>query len=491
MPVDPARIERMLNPRSIVVVGDKGPNFQWTGAQHEFTGEVWSVQLDPREIEGLEERGITNFLSMDDVPGEIDLVICAVPRPISPMIVGAAIKRGVGGMSMFTSGFAETGEPEGIELQDRIVKMALDDGMPIVGPNCLGIYNRRLGVKFGPGQQQGEGGTVSVVSQSGTHAGGLTMGLQNAGVKVSRTVSIGNAVVMNECDYLEYLLDDEHTEVIAMYLEGTRDGRRFFDLLRRARGRKPVVIWRGGLTRAGERAVHSHTGSLAASSEVWAGLLRQTGAIAVRSLDEVVDTVAALVQTNPTSKRNLALIAMTGGHSVAICDQFERAGFEVPELSQRSYDRLAEFFTVIGGSYRNPFDATWTLGTTDEASENLKQLFEILSDEPATNGGMAIELRTFGYDDNPQRLETTLDLLDDYRERTGQPVIALMLAGGGLGGPGGFGGPGGPGGGDAAEAAEKARKLVADHGMAYFPSFQRGAEALGRVVDYYAALEDE
>ncbi len=478
MPVDPQRVERMLNPRTIVVVGDKGPNFQWTGSQHEFTGDLWSVQLDPKEIEGLEERGITNFLSLDEVPGDIDLVICAVPRPITPLIVGAAIKRGVGGMSMFTSGFAETDEPEGIALQERIGQMALDAGMPIVGPNCLGIYNRRLGVKFVQAQEQGEGGNVSVISQSGTYAGGLTMGLQNAGVKVSRTVSIGNAVVMNECDYLEYLLDDEHTEVIAMYLEGTKDARRFFDLMRRARGRKPVVIWRGGLTRAGERAVHSHTGSLAASSEVWGGVLRQTGAIAVSSADEVVDTVAALVQTTPTSKRNLALIAMTGGHSVAICDQFERAGFEVPELSQRSYDRLGEFFTVIGGSYRNPFDATWTLGTTDEASDNLKRLFEILVDEPATNGGMAIELRTFGYDENPRRLETTLDLLDEYRERTGQPVIGLMLAGG-------------PGGGDAAEAAEKARKAVAEHGIAYYPSFQRGAEALGRVVDYYAALEDK
>lgn len=478
MPIDPDRVERMLNPRTIVVVGDKGPNFQWTGGQHEFTGDLYSVQLDPNEITGLEERGVTNFLSLDDVPGDIDLVICAVPRPITPFIVSAAIERGVGGMSMFTSGFAETDEPEGIELQNRIAEMAQGAGMPIVGPNCLGIYNRRLGVKFSQAQEQGDGGNVSVISQSGTYAGSLTVGLQNAGVKVSRTVSIGNAVVLNECDYLEYLLDDDDTEIVAMYLEGTKEGRRFFDLLRQARGHKPVVIWRGGLTQSGERAVHSHTGSLATSRDVWSGLLRQAGAIAVSSSDEVVDTVAALVQTAPTKKRNLSLIAMTGGHSVAICDQFERAGFNVPELSQRSYDRLGEFFSVIGGSYRNPFDATWTLGVTDEESQNLERLFEILAEEPATDGGMAIELRTFGYSENPQRLESTLGLLDDYRERTGQPVIGLMLAGG-------------PGGGDEAEAAEKARKAVADHGIAYFPSFKRGAEALGRVVDYYVGLEDD
>ena len=477
MPIDLERVERMLNPRTIAVVGDKGPNFQWTTSQHEFTGDVWSVQLDPREIEGIEERGFTNFLSLEEVPGEIDLVICAVPRPISPLIVADAIKRGVGGMSMFTSGFAETGETQGIELQDRIAKMALDAGMPIVGPNCLGIYNRRLGVKFNQAQEQGEGGNVSIVSQSGTHAGGLTVGMQNAGLKVTRTVSFGNAVVMNECDYLEYLLDDEYTEVIAMYLEGTKQGRRFFELLRAARGRKPVVIWRGGLTRAGERAVYSHTASLASSAEVWTGLLRQTGAIPVNSADEVIDTVAALVKTTPTSQRNLALVAMTGGHSVAICDAFERAGFEVPELSQRSYDRLGEFFIVVGGSYRNPFDSAWTVGLDEAALDNLKRLFDILAEEPATDGGMAIELRTQGYDEKPEWLDGTLGLLDEYRERTGQPVIALMLAGGLAAREG-------------SEAAEKARKAVADHGLAYFPSFQRGAEALGRVVDYYAGIQD-
>ena len=355
--------------------------------------------------------------------------------------------------------------------------MALDAGMPIVGPNCLGIYNRRLGVKFNQAQQQGEGGNVSILSQSGTHAGGLTVGMQNAGLKVARTVSFGNAVVMNECDYLEYLLDDEYTEVIAMYLEGTKQGRRFFELLRSARGRKPVVIWRGGLTRAGERAVYSHTASLASSAEVWTGLLRQTGAIPVNSADEVIDTVAALVQTTPTSKRNLALVVMTGGHSVAVSDQFERAGFEVPELSQRSYDRLGEFFIVVGGSYRNPFDSAWTVGLDEAAHDNLKRLLDILAEEPATDGGVAIELRTQGYDEKPEWLDGTLGLLDEYRERTGQPVIALMLAGGLAAREG-------------SEAAEKARKAVSDHGLAFFPSFQRGAEALGRVVDYYAALED-
>ena len=476
MQFDRARLERTLNPKTIAVVGDKGPNYQWTGAQKEFNGDVWSVQVDENEAKEIEARGVTNFKSLRDIPGEVDLVICAVPRAISPFILADAIQKGVGGMSMFTSGFAETGEPEGNELQDRIVKMALDDGMPIVGPNCVGIYNRRLGLKSSSQQEQGEGGVVSIVSQSGTYSGALTIGLQNIGVKVSRTVSIGNAVVLNECDYLEYLLDDEHTEVIAMYLEGVRDGRRFFDLLRRARGHKPVVIWRGGMTTAGERAVHSHTASLASSGQVWDGLMRQTGAVAVNSVDEVIDTTSAFVLTTPSTKRNLALVAMTGGHSVAITDAFDRAGFQIRPISKQSYAQMAEFFHIVGGSFHNPFDAAWTVSLDEAGGDNVRRMLDILAEEPATDGGIAIELRTQAYDEDPDWLNGTLDLLDNYRERTGQPVIALLPRGGLSAQEG-------------SEEAAKAQQVIQAHGLAHFPNFKRGAEAFGRVIDYYAALK--
>ena len=473
VPIDRKRLERALNPRTIVVVGDKGPGFMWLSNQKQFTGEVCSVQLDAKEIEGIEERGYTNYTSLLDVPGEVDLVICAVPRQVTPFVVADAIEKGVGGISMFTSGFAETDEPEGIELEQRIAKMALDAGMPLVGPNCMGVYNRRLGVKFMQGQEQGDGGTVSIIGQSGTHAIGMTSGLQAVGVKVSRAISIGNAVVLNECDYLDYLLDDDDTEVIAMYLEGARDGRRFFELMRRARGRKPVVVWRGGLTGAGARAAHSHTGSLASSLEVWNALMRQTGAITADTLEEVVDIVSALVHAKEARGRNMALVAMTGGHSVAISDAFERAGLHVPTLSEHSYERLAEFFVTIGGSYRNPFDAAWTVGE----QENLEKLLDILAEEPVIDGGIAIELNTGGYDSDPERLEGVLDLLDRYRERTGRPVIALVPAGGIMSAA--------PG----SEAATKSREAIVGHGIALYPSFQRAAEALARVVDYRESLD--
>ena len=164
-------------------------------------------------------------------------------------------------MAVFTAGFAETGQDEGLKLQEAIVEMANAAGMPIVGPNCMGVYNRRRGVKFHADvDQNGDGGNVSIVGQSGTHTINMTTAAQRAGIRVGRGISIGNAVVVNEADYLEYLRDDPETEVIGMYLEGLKDGRRFFKALRETTPNKPVVIWKGGQTSAGQRATRSHTG---------------------------------------------------------------------------------------------------------------------------------------------------------------------------------------------------------------------------------------
>ncbi|MDA1002438.1 MAG: CoA-binding protein [Chloroflexi bacterium] len=471
MSVPRARLDRALNPKSVVVVGDKGPGFQWLSNLSEFSGPVYSVQLDEKEIPGIEAKGIKNFKSLLDVPGTVDLVICAVPRQVTPFVVGDAIKKGVGGISMFTSGFEETGEPQAVELQARLVAMCREGGMPLVGPNCMGIYNRRLGVKFTAGQEKGTGGDIGIISQSGTHGIGMSLGAQRAGIRVSRTISIGNAAVLNECDYLQYLRDDPDSPVIAMYLEGTRDGRRFFNLLKETTKLKPVILWRGGRTKAGARAVRSHTASLAADGAVWDGLVRQTGAIPVHSIDEALDAIAALVNTDRPRGRRVALIAMTGGQSVAITDHFEREGFEIPELSKRSYDRLAEFFMTIGGSYRNPFDAASTIG---RETDNLRKILEILAEEPIIDGGVGIELGARGFDTDPGRLNAQLDLLETYRKKTGLPVISMMPVGGAMGGD--------------ELTVLAARNAATARGFAVYPNFERGAAALGRVVSHFQWL---
>ena len=468
MAVDRDRLHRTLTPRTVAVVGAKGPDFSWLENNREFQGPLYSVQVDEKEIAEIQKRGFENYHKLDEVPDDIDLVICAVPRPIVPYIVADSIRKGAAGMAIFSAGFAETGEEEAAQLQDRIVELANEAGMPIVGPNCMGVYNRRRGVKFSDGVEQGEGGTVSILGQSGTHTIGASTMAQRVGVKVSRGISFGNAVVVNEADYLEYLRDDPDTEVIGVYIEGVKDGRRFFEALRETTPRKPVVIWKGGQTAAGQRATRSHTASLATPEASWNALMAQTGAIPANSIDELVDVLQALVHTAAPRGRRLALMAMTGGQSVAISDAFGRQGLEVPELAEETYATIGEFFNVIGGSFRNPFDMANTIGIAGDAA-NLGRIMDALAGDPNIDA-MVFEFSAGFFarmwKDQPERLDAMLDTLDGFREQTGLPLVTVMH------------------GGAIDEDVIPIRDRVVERGFAVFPSFDRAALALSRVIRY-------
>ena len=199
-------------------------------------------------------------------------------------------------------------------------------------------------------------------------------------MKCSKTVSFGNAVVLDSPDYIEYLANDAETEVIAMYIEGVKDGRRFFRTVKEAATQKPVVVWKGGMTQAGSRAVYSHTASLATAPAIWNAAMRQASVVQTESLDETIDAVNALSYCKPTTGRRMGLIAMTGGQSVVITDAFEREGLEVPLLTAASYEKLSAFFNIIGGSYRNPLDAGGTIGM-GFVPGNLQKLFDILEED--------------------------------------------------------------------------------------------------------------
>ena len=247
-----ANLRRALNPSTIAVVGDKRSlGFMWLNSLKTFTGELYSVQVDEREIAGIEALGIPNYSSLAEVPTRLDYVICSVPRHIAPHIVKDCIASDVGGVTLFTSGFAETGEPEAVALQDQIEALARDTGLALIGPNCLGLHVPKLGVRFNIDQPHGIDGSVGFISQSGTH--GMNFSLTGAanGVYCSKLISFGNGIVLEAADYLDYFAEDDDTRVIGMYIEGVRDGPRFARTLRSVAARKPVVVWKGGTNRGG------------------------------------------------------------------------------------------------------------------------------------------------------------------------------------------------------------------------------------------------
>jgi acyl-CoA synthetase (NDP forming) len=463
--IQPERLRRVFEPRSVAVVGDKqAMGYLWLRAMRDFRGTLYSVQIDPKEVPGIEALGVPNYPSLLDISEEIDYVVCAVPRPVAPRIVADCVKKKVGGVTLFTSGFAETGEAEGIRLQDEITGLAREGGLVLVGPNCMGIYNPALGVRQAADQPAGVDGPVGVISQSGTHAISFSLLAAANGINISKSVSMGNGAVVDACDYLEFLAGDEETRVIVLYMEGVRDGQRFFRLLRDTVPRKPVVIWKGGQTEAGQRGAASHTAALATASAVWQAT--------TDSLDETVDAAKALLFVKPPATgagRRVALMAMTGGQSVVIADAFAREGLEVPLFTASSYEKLASFFNVIGGSYRNPLDIGGTIGWGGSRA-NLERMLDIVNEDEnidavALEMGSGFMVRR--WQANPQALDDALDALAAYQERSPKPFLTIMH-------PGHLEGP-------VAELREK----VAARGVAVFPSFERAARALRRSVDYH------
>jgi acyl-CoA synthetase (NDP forming) len=463
-----ARLHRALNPKTVAVVGDKGPGFMWLRGYREFTGKLYSVQVDPAQIAGIEAMGVPNYTSLLDIPDDLDYVQVAVPRRFAPAIAADAAKKKVGALAFFTSGFAETDEEEGIRLQEELTRIARENDMLIIGPNCMGLYNPSVKIRQS-GQQQVEApGPVGFISMSGTHAINFAMTGAANGVRISKSISIGNQIILSAAHYLDYLAQDPETRVIGMYLEGVTDGRALFAALKKATAAKPVVVWKGGQTAAGQRATHSHTASLGTPSRIWDALIKQCGVVATNSLEETIDACKAFVYAKPGSGNRMALLAMTGGQSVVITDAFAKAGLDVPTLTDGSYARLREFFNIIGGSYRNPFDMAGTIGQRGAVTEhdNLRAILEIVDSDPNIDA-VAVETRGPGGGGPPEQQMRMVNALKELQERSAKPIVTIVNPGA-----------------DEGNAAE-GRRLFLDNGLASYHSFERAARALASAIGYW------
>ena len=458
------RLDRALNPRTVAVVGDKAASdYMWLRSMSAFQGDVYSVQIDPRDIPGIEEMGVPNYSSLMEIPKDVDYVVVAVPRNVAPIVLKDCIQKNVSGVGMFSSGFAETGNPEAVELQETITRMARDSGMVLLGPNCMGLYNPALGVRFTRDQATGEGGPVTFVSQSGGHAVSFSVAAHANGIGVNKVVSFGNGVVLESADYLEYFAQDDDTKFIAMYIEGVRDGRRFFELLREIAPKKPVIIWKGGQTDEGKRATSSHTGAISESMDTWDVLIRQCGAIRVDSLNELTDVLKALVSLPRFTGDGVGLTGGTGGQSVSMTDAFAKSGLRVPMFSQESLDRLGEFFQVIGASYLNPVDIG---GMNRDMTDTI---VDTLSSDPNIHI-VAMQMNPQGLARDPKQTEAQITALTSAGTKTHKPVVTILFSSDPYG---------------ESQTLKDLDIKLQEAGIPSYPTYERAALALKKLVDYH------
>ena len=467
-----ANLDRAFNPRVIAVIGDKKiSNYMWLRSVQEAKADkVYSVQIDENEIPGIEELGFQNVRSLSDIPEQVDYAIVAVPRPVAPRIVADCIEAKVGAAALFTSGFAETGEEMGIQLQDRIVNMTTEANFNLVGPNCMCLYHAAAGIKNSADQWVGDGGNIGFMSNSGTHATGLVVRARYNGLFPNKSISMGNCISIDQGDWLEYLGQDPGVEYVGMYVEGARDGRKFFEALRDVAARKPVVIWKGGQTAEGARAASSHTGHLASDMALWDAMIRQTGAIRVDTQDELIDTFKALQMMKPSTGERMGIIAQTGGQSVLVSDAFGREGLKVPALTEETHEKLAPIVTVVGGSYKNPLDVSGSLTSIERARDMLAGLLE----DPNTD--IIVMETSIGFiqrrlEQQGQGIDELIAGLKEFQEASPKPFAVVATWNQDEG------------------ALADFRKRIADAGIAVFSTFPDGARAIRRARDYYRSRE--
>jgi acyl-CoA synthetase (NDP forming) len=264
------------------------------------------------------------------------------------------VAKGVPWVVIISSGFAETGHPEGRELDEKVKDLIKGSRTRVIGPNGMGPYCPTTGLVF-EREMSEKKGEIAFVAQSGALTILLARVCKIKGLGFSKVISYGNESDLQSHLFFEYMAHDTDTKVVASYLEGVKDGPAFIRVMKKLAAKKPVVILKGGATEDGTRAVTYHTGAVAGSRAEWEAVFREVGVSQVSSFDELVDTLVAFTRLQPLGGNRVALISPSGGMSVMHTDMCLEGGFQVPELSPHTIGGLEQILTA-GTSARNPLD---------------------------------------------------------------------------------------------------------------------------------------
>jgi acyl-CoA synthetase (NDP forming) len=472
---------RLFSPDSVAIVGASsnpftgGHQFPRFLIDHGFRGRVYLVNPTSSEILRLKV-----YPRLTDIPeSNVDYVISCIRAEGVPSLLDDCSKKNVKLIHLFTARLKETGRDKETKLQGEILEKARRLGIRIVGPNCMGIYYPRLGLSFNY-ELPRESGPVGGFFQSGGGAAEFVRYAALRGVRFSKIISYGNASDIDEVELLDYFASDNETEVIASYIEGVRDGKKFVESLALAARKKPVIVLKGGRGEAGAKLALSHTASLAGSINVWKAALKQYGAIMVGNFQELIDQVVAFTFLPPITGKRVIIAGGGGGKSMVSADVWEEEGFELPDLSVEFRKKLKEKIPELWDWVRNPIDASLFQGTPMVDVNVL----EWLSNED----GFDIWVANLTQDDPlPEDIwEEVLarNFLNSVMaiKKNGKAVVCVIETG-----------EIGP-----AEmeswrwkAIAETRRQLVDQGLAVFPSPQSAAQAIRRLVDYWAWRESE
>ncbi|HEY69490.1 MAG TPA: acetate--CoA ligase family protein [Anaerolineae bacterium] len=348
-------MREIFYPRSVAIIGvsskpdNLGRNIVANMVEYGFDGIVYAVGPSGGMVE---TRRI--YRTVDDIPDHVDLAVILTPAKIVPVVLEECGRKGIKWAIIETAGFREYGA-EGRKLEDAILQVAEDYGIRFVGPNCIGAINMENGlcVPFPRLSKFIKTGDVSIITQSGGVGMSALNIMANEGLGLNKFVSVGNALNIKAEDLLEFLIEDEGTELIFLYLETIQDGRRLMEIAKRSS--KPILVFKSNIGQLGQVIAASHTASLSSDNKVVSAAFEQSGILRIHDATSFGNGLKIL-KLPPMRGKNLAVVSRSGGHAVIAADACELSGFQLAELPQTFLDEIENHFRASVIRLTNPLD---------------------------------------------------------------------------------------------------------------------------------------
>jgi 3-hydroxypropionyl-CoA synthetase (ADP-forming) len=365
-PANTKHLEHFFKAQSVALIGASATPGKIGHAvldsliNYEYQGQVYPINPGRDEI-----MGTRAYPALADIPEQVDLVVVTIDLRQVPDVIKECAHQDIHNLVIISGGGKELGG-ERTELEAHIRHLSKAHDVRVIGPNCIGVFDgqTRMDTFFQVQERmvRPKPGPLAVLTQSGTIGAAF---LEDAvPIGVSKFVSYGNRTDVDEADLLAYLADDPETRLIAMYVEGLEDGRKFLNVARQVTQRKPVVVFKVGRTERAARASMSHTGFFGGSYSVVQGAFKQAGLIAVDSYEELVATAKALAMQPRAQGPRVAMISNGAGTMVQGIDLLKSYGLEMRELSPASLRKLAEAYPAYY-LVQNPIDVTGSATSTD------------------------------------------------------------------------------------------------------------------------------
>jgi acyl-CoA synthetase (NDP forming) len=344
----------LFDPRSIAVIGASNTPGTWGfNAMRGFLAtegrNIYPVNPNAPEI-----QGVKAFRSVTAIPDMIDLAIIVVSEKLVHKVLSECVSKSVKSAVIISSGFGETGK-QGQKMEEELVRIARRGDLRFIGPNSMGHADTQTQLSTFGQVGRMPVGQVAVLSQSGSTCLKIVRNLAASGIDCSKYISTGNEADLQMEDYVEYLAGDDNTKIIAAYIEGLRDGRRFFTIARQITGHKPIVVVKVGGTRESARAVMSHTGALAGSDAIYTAAFRQSGVIRVEDDDELCDVVYALLNCPLPRGNRVGILSLGGGPGALTAESCEKEGLSIGTLESATVKKIDNYLPARWPR-RNPID---------------------------------------------------------------------------------------------------------------------------------------